>query len=51
MSVQHLADKLAITELLYRYAELIDAGELTVGQVAATIGVSRSSLYRALSTS
>jgi DNA invertase Pin-like site-specific DNA recombinase len=31
--------------------ELIDAGELTVGQVAATIGVSRSSLYRALSTS
>lgn len=27
MSLQHLADKLAITELLYRYAELIDAGD------------------------
>lgn len=27
MSVRDLADKLAITELLYRYAELIDAGD------------------------
>lgn len=27
MSVQDVADKLAITELLYRYAELIDAGD------------------------
>ena len=27
MSIQDLADKLAITELLYRYAELIDAGD------------------------
>lgn len=24
---EHLADKLAVTELLYRYAELIDAGD------------------------
>jgi 3-phenylpropionate/cinnamic acid dioxygenase small subunit len=27
MSLEKLADKLAITELLYRYAELIDAGD------------------------
>jgi hypothetical protein len=27
MSVEELADKLAVTELLYRYAELIDAGD------------------------
>jgi 3-phenylpropionate/cinnamic acid dioxygenase small subunit len=27
MSFEELADKLAITELLYRYAELIDAGD------------------------
>lgn len=36
MSVQHLADKLAITELLYRYAELIDAGDFDgVGELLA----------------
>ena len=36
MSVQHLADKLAITELLYRYAELIDAGDFDgVGELVA----------------
>jgi 3-phenylpropionate/cinnamic acid dioxygenase small subunit len=27
VSLQHLADKLAITELLYRYAELVDSGD------------------------
>ncbi|OBJ40018.1 polyketide cyclase [Mycolicibacterium mucogenicum] len=27
MSLQHAADKLEVTELLYRYAELIDSGD------------------------
>ena len=36
MSIQDLADKLAITELLYRYAELIDAGDFDgVGELLA----------------
>jgi 3-phenylpropionate/cinnamic acid dioxygenase small subunit len=36
MSLEELADRLAVTELLYRYAELIDAGDFDgVGQLLA----------------
>jgi hypothetical protein len=36
MSLEELADKLAVTELLYRYAELIDAGDFDgVGRLLA----------------
>lgn len=39
-SIQRLADRLAITDLLYRYAELIDAGDFDgVGQLLARCAV------------
>lgn len=39
-SLQHVADRLAIADLLYRYAELIDAGDFDgVGQLLARCAV------------